>query len=115
MDAERSRSFSSDRILDSMITNYIAQHDKALVVDAWLQPWLCNSRHALRLWLESDFDSRVKKATVTYLRSRLPLPESVALEVDCIGEATILSSDDGINTFQPKLQEALMNHLSIGS
>lgn len=52
-----------------------------LVVDAWLQPWLCDSTEACRIWLNSDFDSRIKKAQVSRLRAGLHQSPKIEAEI----------------------------------
>jgi cytidylate kinase len=88
-DSERSNSPDIDKRLDTLIENKIAATREPLVVDAWLQPWLYQNANALRVWLHSDVDSRVRKATVSYLRLGLKPPGDVADEVQRKDEFSI--------------------------
>ncbi|WP_157518576.1 hypothetical protein [Herbidospora mongoliensis] len=58
-----------DREMDRLMGSAIATTDSPVVVDAWLQPWLCAHPGAVRVWLESSFPSRVAKAQVSRIRS----------------------------------------------
>jgi cytidylate kinase len=68
VDAFRSASPESDKGLDRLMGREILASTRPLVVDAWLQPWLCSQSDALRIWLESDWSSRLLKAIVSHLR-----------------------------------------------
>lgn len=58
-----------DRELDLlMLETFNASKDG--VFDAWALPWLSDS-DAIRVWIESDLESRVRKAMVTELRRGL--------------------------------------------
>lgn len=81
IDAERSKSLAFDRMLDDEITCTIKNSKAPLVVDAWLQPWLYGGDDAIRVWLHSDIRSRIKKATVSYLRMGSGPVANVAAEV----------------------------------
>jgi cytidylate kinase len=70
-DRIRSANTALDREMDRRLAELIESSNEAVVVDAWLQPWLCESRSAVRVWLHSDFSSRVLKAQVSRLRSGL--------------------------------------------
>ncbi len=52
-----------------------------LVVDAWLQPWLCEDDSAIRVWIASSAESRIAKAKVTFMRARLPVPGNIDEQV----------------------------------
>lgn len=81
LDIERSKSPELDRMLDEIISREIKNSRLPVVVDAWLQPWLYQETDALRIWLDSDFGSRVKKATVSYLRLGISPPTDIAAEL----------------------------------
>ena len=131
-DVRRAANISLDLEMDHRLKDHIDRLEIPVVVDAWLQPWLCELSNATRVWLGSDFDSRVLKARVSRLRSGLgpspsidatiaqkddfsiahfrrvygvdfgPDPTVFDLLLDNTGyiaEATIRSSDDGINRF----------------
>lgn len=66
-----------DLDMDHRIKERIESAEAPLVVDAWLQPWLCELS-ATRVWLGSDFASRVLKAQVSRLRAGLPPTSSTA-------------------------------------
>jgi cytidylate kinase len=69
LDKLRADDPESDANLDSLVTVTVTASARPLVVDAWLQPWLCGRPDALRIWLQSDLRSRLLKATVSRLRS----------------------------------------------
>jgi cytidylate kinase len=77
LDIKRSKSPELDRALDEIVSREIKESPIALVVDAWLQPWLYRGSDALRVWLHSDFPSRIKKATVS--SHRLGISPSTAI------------------------------------
>jgi cytidylate kinase len=60
-----------DREADHQMNERINITKTPIVVDAWLQPWLCELPGAVRVWLGSDFVSRAVKAQVSRLRSQL--------------------------------------------
>ena len=80
-DLQRSQALDMDKALDVIIGQQIKEAREPLVVDAWLQPWLYKEANAIRVWLNSDFASRVRKATVSYLRLGLNPPDDVADEI----------------------------------
>ncbi|MCO6003392.1 hypothetical protein NE236_00170 [Actinoallomurus purpureus] len=84
-DRLRSADTGLDLEMDRLLTQSIESLDEPVVVDAWLQPWLCPLSGAVRVWLHSDFDSRAAKAQVSRLRSGLA-PSSTL-------EATIAEKD----------------------
>lgn len=69
LDAFRSGNDDFDRRCDEDMSRWLASLRGPVVVDAWLQAWLCDSNEALRIWLESDRDSRLAKCAVSYRRS----------------------------------------------
>lgn len=73
-DARRGETPSIDYTLDKQIQAMIDESTCPLVVDAWLQPWLCRRTDAVRVWLESDFPSRQIKARVSFMRDKLTPP-----------------------------------------
>jgi cytidylate kinase len=81
VDERRSASPECDEDLDRLMGLDIATSTRPLVVDAWLQPWLCNRSDALRIWLQSDRSSRLLKATVSHLRRGHGPPSSVAEQI----------------------------------
>ncbi|MEV7006702.1 hypothetical protein [Streptosporangium sp. NPDC051022] len=66
---------------DQIMRDRIHRHTSPLVVDAWLQPWLCDVEDATRVWLNSDLPSRVAKAQVSLLRSGREPTHDVKMEV----------------------------------
>jgi cytidylate kinase len=81
MDDYRRGHKAIDRDLDIAITEAIGRSPDPLVVDAWLQPWLCNDSNALRVWLSSSEYSRTLKSAVSYLRTGARVPANVAEEL----------------------------------
>ena len=53
----------------------------SIIVDAWLQPWLCRSESAIRVWLDSSRPARTKKCAVSYLRDQSHLSEQQAANI----------------------------------
>lgn len=76
---------ANDATLDLEMDRRIKEHMEGIevpvVIDAWLQPWLCELSGATRVWLESDFTSRVAKAQVSRLRSGLGSSPSMGATV----------------------------------
>ncbi|MFB9834534.1 cytidylate kinase family protein [Actinoallomurus acaciae] len=70
-DRLRSANTALDHEMDRRLAELVESSDEPVVVDAWLQPWLCESKNAVRVWLHSDFSSRLLKAQVSRLRSGL--------------------------------------------
>jgi cytidylate kinase len=60
---------SLDRELDRLMIERF-QHSKDGVFDAWALPWLSDG-YATRVWIESNPESRLRKAMVTELRKGL--------------------------------------------
>jgi cytidylate kinase len=81
VDLRRERSLSYDRSLDEIVSRRISTSPTPVVADAWLQPWLSVDSHALRVWIESTFESRVRKAAVTFLRLGLEVPVDIEMQV----------------------------------
>jgi cytidylate kinase len=59
----------------------IEESVRPLVVDAWLQPWLCHRADAVRVWLGSDLPSRLLKAKVSFMRSGITPPADLDFQV----------------------------------
>jgi|SRR3954464_9881359 cytidylate kinase len=85
-DELRAHDTTLDLEMDRRLKEHIEHIQAPAVVDAWLQPWLCELSGATRVWLESDFASRAAKAQVTRLRSGLGASSSM--------EATIARKDE---------------------
>lgn len=81
IDSQRAGSLELDRMLDREIARLIDATQAPLVVDAWLQPWLYRGGDALRVWLHSDVESRIKKAVVSHLRSGTQPTINAATEI----------------------------------
>jgi cytidylate kinase len=81
MDDVRKRTPSIDVMVDNIIERQINAARTPLIVDAWLQPWLCRRTSAVRVWLESDEESRTWKAAVSLLRRGSVPPPGLAAEV----------------------------------
>jgi cytidylate kinase len=81
MDHMRKRIPYIDVMADGIIEQQISAARTPLVVDAWLQPWLCHSTSAIRVWLESGQESRTLKAAVSLLRRRSVPPQDLADQV----------------------------------
>lgn len=86
IDLRRRNSPVLDRVLDEIISRRVRVSARPLIVDAWLQPWLCADDDAIRIWIESSLEARVRKATVTFLRSGTAVPLDV--------ESQIVAKDD---------------------
>jgi cytidylate kinase len=80
-DACRSETPSLDYALDKQMEQIIDESTSPLVVDAWLQPWLCRRSDAVRVWLESDFPSREIKARVSFMRASLAPPINIDSQI----------------------------------
>jgi cytidylate kinase len=80
-DARRGEAPSIDYALDKQMQEMIDESTRPLVVDAWLQPWLCRRTDAVRVWLESDFPSRKIKARVSFLRENLTPPTNLSSQI----------------------------------
>jgi cytidylate kinase len=70
-----------DLEMDRRLTEYIGRLDGSAVIDAWLQPWLCELPGAVRVWLASDFDSRAIKAQVSRFRLGMGPSESITATI----------------------------------
>lgn len=81
IDLTRRRTLAADRELDELISEKIRGSASPLVVDAWLQPWLCSDTSAIRVWIESNTRSRVWKATVTFLRDAVAVPPDIDTQI----------------------------------
>ena len=81
IDSRRRRTLTSDLQLDDIVSRRIQASAGPLVVDAWLQPWLCTDDVAVRIWIESTTESRLWKAAVTFLRDGLPVPSDLEMQV----------------------------------
>lgn len=81
MDRLRSSDPGLDVTADRVMAQHIAAVRDPVVVDAWLQPWLSGRAGAVRVWLASDQQSRLRKAAVTFLRRGMQPPEGLAQEV----------------------------------
>jgi cytidylate kinase len=81
MDSARERIPGIDVMVDDIIEQRINAARTPLVVDAWLQPWLCRRASAVRVWLGSGEESRILKAAVSLLRRGSVPPQSLAAQV----------------------------------
>ena len=81
MDRLRGDNPGLDTTADRIMTQRIAAVRDPVVVDAWLQPWLSGRAGAVRVWLASDEQSRLRKAAVTFLRRGMQPPDGLAQEV----------------------------------
>lgn len=81
MDRQRRRDPGLDVTADQVMAQHIAAVRAPVVVDAWLQPWLSRRAGAVRVWLASDEQSRLRKAAVTFLRRGMQPPDGLAQEV----------------------------------
>lgn len=81
LDSERIKSPCIDKALDRLVSELIRNTCGRLVVDAWLQPWLYRESDSLKVWLQSDQQSRVMKAIVSHLRIGDTPHDRVAAEV----------------------------------
>ena len=81
IDLLRRRSLEADRRLDALMSERMRASPVPLVVDAWLQPWLCRDRCAVRVWIASSAESRIAKAKVTFMRAGLPVPGDIDRQV----------------------------------
>ena len=59
----RTIDIEADRRMLEMVSD-----SSSVIVDAWLQPWLCRSASAARVWLGSSRAARVRKCAVSHLR-----------------------------------------------
>lgn len=80
-DRRRAADSDLDRAMDRLMGQAIATSDGPVVVDAWLQPWLCAHPGAVRVWLDSSFPSRVTKAQVSRLRAGAPPSSTTPREI----------------------------------
>lgn len=80
-DALRAADATLDLEMDRLLRQAIECRTGPLVVDAWLQPWLCDIPGAVRIWLGSSSRSRVLKAQVSRLRSGLPPSSAMQREL----------------------------------
>lgn len=80
-DARRGETPNIDYALDKRMREMIDESTCPLVVDAWLQPWLCQRTDALRVWLESDFPSRRIKARVSFMRDNIVVPINLESQI----------------------------------
>jgi cytidylate kinase len=76
-DRRRAADESLDLDMDRRLAERIRSIDVPTVVDAWLQPWLSELSGVTRVWLESDFESRVLKAQVSRMRAGLAAMPSI--------------------------------------
>jgi cytidylate kinase len=81
VDDRRRHSSGPDRELDEIISRKIKASSVPLIVDAWLQPWLCVDESAIRVWIESSQKSRIWKASVTFLRDNSPVPPDLESQI----------------------------------
>jgi len=81
IDLRRRDSPVYDRVLDEIISRQVRASDRPLIVDAWLQPWLCADDSAIRVWIESSLEARVRKAAVTFLRNDAAVPLDVESQI----------------------------------
>jgi hypothetical protein len=79
-DLRRAADISLDLEMDHRLKAHIERLESPVVVDVWLQPWLCELSNATRVWLGSDFESRVLKASVSRLRSGLDPSPSISTQ-----------------------------------
>jgi cytidylate kinase len=80
-DELRANDVALDLEIDRRIKEHIERIEVPAIVDAWLQPWLCELSGATRVWLDSDFSSRVAKAQVSRLRSGLGSSPSISATI----------------------------------
>ncbi|MGW3964826.1 cytidylate kinase-like family protein [Amycolatopsis sp. NPDC005003] len=73
---DRTIDLEADRRMLELVSD-----SSSVIVDAWLQPWLCRSATAVRVWLRSSWAARVRKCTVSHLRhhDHLSAREAAAL------------------------------------
>jgi cytidylate kinase len=90
VDTIRAADPSIDRRADLLMSEFVVKNEQ-IVVDAWLQPWLCKCDSTIRIWLESDHPSRLLKCAVSYCRIGQRVPD---------GLAEILSRKDGFAQYQ---------------
>ena len=81
VDDMRKRVPDIDVMVDGIIADLISATRSPLVVDAWLQPWLCHRTSAVRVWLGSGEESRILKAAVSLLRRGSAPPHDLAAQV----------------------------------
>jgi cytidylate kinase len=81
MDRLRGSDPGLDVTADRVMAQRIAAVRDPVVVDAWLQPWLSGRASAVRVWLGSDEQSRLRKASVTFLRRGMQPPDGLDQEV----------------------------------
>lgn len=81
IDEYRRVAADADHALDKHILRLIEESARPLVVDAWLQPWLCQRTDAVRVWLGSDLPSRLLKAKVSFMRSGITSPADLDFQV----------------------------------
>jgi cytidylate kinase len=81
IDEHRRSAAGIDEALDHRLLQLIEESDRPLVVDAWLQAWLCPRTDAVRVWLESDVPSRLRKAQVSFLRCNDIPPVNLGAQV----------------------------------
>jgi cytidylate kinase len=81
-DTRRHETPNIDYTLDNQIQAIMDESSRPLVVDAWLQPWLCQRTDAVRVWLESDFPSRQMKARVSFMRENLAPPANLNSQIE---------------------------------
>jgi cytidylate kinase len=81
MDRRRSRDPGLDATADRAMTQRLATMRGPAVVDAWLQPWLSGRADAVRVWLGSDEQSRLRKASVSFLRRGMQPPDALVRDV----------------------------------
>lgn len=93
VDRLRTERSTLDVEADQIMRSLIHQHTSPLVVDAWLQPWLCELAGATKIWLNSDLRSRVLKAQVSLLRSGRKPTKDIRMEV-------IEKDDFSVKTFR---------------
>jgi cytidylate kinase len=80
-DEMRAESAALDLEMDRRLEEYVDRIDEPAVVDAWLQPWLCEAPGATRVWLGSDLPSRIRKAQVSRIRAGLPSSPSMSMTI----------------------------------
>jgi cytidylate kinase len=81
IDEHRCTAAGFDKALDSLIMQLVEESASSLVVDAWLQPWLCRRTDAVRVWLGSDLPSRLRKAKVSFMRTGVIPPVDVDAQI----------------------------------